>query len=116
MPGTDRRDHGHPVDESRQCEATVKGGYRQCLNPPIMDSSFCGSHGGIPEPTESEIARRNMLFFNSQGNALVRDLEPLERWAKRTPEDLVAALKVNRKGKEILDDVLPMLHELRRLL
>ena len=38
-------DHGHTVDNSRQCHAMKKAG-GQCANPPLMGTWFCAVHGG----------------------------------------------------------------------
>lgn len=39
-------DHGHPVDERVGCQASVKGGHRQCKNHAIISSPFCAVHNG----------------------------------------------------------------------
>ena len=51
-----RTDHGYPVDESRRCEAVVKGG-RRCKNPPLEGRPFCALHGGQVAERDAERAR-----------------------------------------------------------
>ena len=40
-----RYDHGHEVDESRQCSASTRFG-RQCRNRALVGKPHCALHGG----------------------------------------------------------------------
>jgi hypothetical protein len=43
-------DHGYLVDPRRPCEAKVKGSYRWCKKPAIVDRHFCAYHSGLAGP------------------------------------------------------------------
>ena len=114
-----KRDHGHLVDEARQCKATVKGGHRQCLNPPIVGRDYCGTHGGLPPLSASEKDVRRELAGSLLETQFAGSFGTLAQYLKCPPEDTVAILKEQRKAKatrELLDKVIPRLTEIRKLL
>ena len=66
-----RYDHGHPVDEERQCKAETKQG-RRCKNPPLVGKTFCAIHGGEAAKYNRggifEMGRAEMERRRSDGN------------------------------------------------
>ena len=63
-----RYDHGHPVDETRRCEAKTKVG-RQCRNYALVGEPRCALHGG----EAAEHNRRGMLAL-SRTDARIAEL------------------------------------------
>jgi hypothetical protein len=38
------RDHGQRSDLERVCEAPIRGAWRRCKNPPLVNEPFCALH------------------------------------------------------------------------
>jgi hypothetical protein len=96
-----RRDHGYLVDESRQCEATIKGGGRQCGNRAIVDSPFCGHHY-IEIQRSQEAEERKLAHEQWMSNALDISVD--------------AAQELTKLIKSKLEGILDQVHEVHELI